>query len=162
MLQCISSVVDHSWRQSVVRTKKWRSAPCGLDVTISASCDWPVAIFITSLESQESYLTLRNVTLHITGDFFRQHSTFASSLGWLVGNNKKTAPPFFFIESGRETSFFFTWPKSQFRGGMKPECPEKTLEVRLRSTETQSTYNIVVGVEGVIDVHCASLTFQGV
>ena len=24
----------------------------------------------------------------------------------------------------------------------KPECPEETLEVRLRSTETQSTYNI--------------------
>ena len=38
------------------------------------------------------------------------------------------------------------------------ENPEKTLEVRLRSTETQSTYNIVVEVEGVIDVHCASLT----
>ena len=36
---------------------------------------------ITSLESQESYLTLRNVTLQtrllITRDFFRQHSTFA-------------------------------------------------------------------------------------
>ena len=28
---------------------------------------------------------------------------------------------------------------SQFRGGRKPECPEETLEVRLRSTETQST-----------------------
>ena len=34
--------------------------------------------------------------------------------------------------------------------------------VRLRSTETQSTYNIVVEVEDVIDVHCASLTSQGV
>lgn len=33
-----------------------RSEPCGLDVTISA-------IFTTSLESQESYLTLRNLTL---------------------------------------------------------------------------------------------------
>ena len=31
---------------------------------------------------------------------------------------------------------------SQFWGGRKRECPEKTLEVRLRSTETQSTYNI--------------------
>ena len=53
-----------------------------------------------------------------------------------------------------------TW--SQFLGGRKLECPEKTLEVRLRSTETQSTCNIVVEVEGVIDVHCASLTSQGV
>ena len=52
-----------------------------LDVTISASCNWSVALFTTSLESQESYLTLRNVTLRtrlsITRDFFRQHSTFA-------------------------------------------------------------------------------------
>ena len=40
------------------------------------------------------------------------------------------------------------------------ECPEKTLEARLRSTETQSTYNIVVEVEGVFDVHSASLTSQ--
>ena len=32
--------------------------------------------------------------------------------------------------------------RSQFRGGRKPECPDETLEVRLRSTETQSTYNI--------------------
>ena len=52
-----------------------------LDVTISASCNWSVAVFTTSLESQESYLTLRNVTLQtrvsITRDFFRQHSTFA-------------------------------------------------------------------------------------
>ena len=38
--------------------------------------------------------------------------------------------------------------------------PEETLEVRLRSTETQSTYNIVVEVEGVIDVHYASLTLR--
>ena len=30
------------------------------------------------------------------------------------------------------------------------------------STETRSTYNIVVEVEGVIDVHDASLTSQGV
>ena len=50
--------------------------------------------------------------------------------------------------------------RSQFWGGRKPECPEKTLEVRLRSTETQSTYNIVVEVEGVTGVHCASLTSQ--
>ena len=56
--------------------KKWRSEPCGLDVTISASCDWSVVIFTTSLESQESYLTLRNVTLQITRDFFGLHSTF--------------------------------------------------------------------------------------
>ena len=42
------------------------------------------------------------------------------------------------------------------------ECPEETLEVRLRSTETRSTYNIVVEVEGVIDVHYASLTSQWV
>jgi len=40
----------------------------------------------------------------------------------------------------------------------EPEWPEKTLEVRLRWTETQSTYNIVVEVEGVVNVHCASLT----
>ena len=32
----------------------------------------------------------------------------------------------------------------------------------LRLTETRSTYNIVVEVEGVIDVHYASLTSQGV
>ena len=51
---------------------------------------------------------------------------------------------------------------SQFCGRRKPECPEKTLEVRLRLTQTQSTYNIVVEVEGVIDVHYASLTSQGV
>ena len=52
--------------------------------------------------------------------------------------------------------------RSQFCGGRKPECPEKTLEVRLRLTQTQSTYNIVVQVEGVIDVHYASVTSQGV
>ena len=52
--------------------------------------------------------------------------------------------------------------RSQFCGGRKPECPEETLEVRLRLTETQSTYNIVVEVEGVIDVHYASLTSHGV
>ena len=52
--------------------------------------------------------------------------------------------------------------RSQFCRGRKPECPEETLEVRLRSTETQSTYNIVVEVEGVIDVDYAGLTFQGV
>ena len=39
---------------------------------------------------------------------------------------------------------------------------EETLEVRLRSTETRCTYNIEVEVEGVIDVHYASLTSQGV
>ena len=32
--------------------------------------------------------------------------------------------------------------RSQFSGGRKPECPEETLEVRLRPTETQSTYYI--------------------
>ena len=37
--------------------------------------------------------------------------------------------------------------RSQFCGGRKPECPEKTLEVRLRLTQTQCTYNIVVEVE---------------
>ena len=61
----------------MVRTKKWQSEPCGLNVTISASFDWSVAIFTTSLESQESYLTLRNLTLQITWDFFNLHSTFA-------------------------------------------------------------------------------------
>ena len=40
--------------------------------------------------------------------------------------------------------------RSQFCGGRKPEYPEETLEVRLRLTETQSTYNIVVEVEGVV------------
>ena len=59
------------------KNKKWRSEPGGLNVTISASCDWSVAIFPTSLESQESYLTLRNLTLQITRDFFRRQSTFA-------------------------------------------------------------------------------------
>ena len=52
-----------------------------LDVTISASYNCSVSVFTTSLESQESYLTLGNVTLQtrlsITRDFFRQHSTFA-------------------------------------------------------------------------------------
>ena len=62
------------------------------------------------------------------------------------------------VQSKRETGADF----EQFCGGRKPECPEETLEVRLRSTETQSTYNIVVEVEGVIDVHYASLTSQGV
>ena len=56
-------------------------AKISLDVTISASCNWSIAVFTTSLESQESYLTLRNVTLQTrrsnTRDFFRQHSTFA-------------------------------------------------------------------------------------
>ena len=61
----------------MVRTKKWQSGSCGLNVTISASCDWSVATFTTSLECQESYLTLRNVTLKITRDFFRLHNTFA-------------------------------------------------------------------------------------
>ena len=77
ILQCVCSIVDHSWRQSVVRTKKKRD----LDVTISASCDWSFAIFTMSLESQESYLTLRNLTLQtcllIHQDFFHLHSTFA-------------------------------------------------------------------------------------
>ena len=41
------------------------------------SCDWSIAIFTTSSESQESYLTLRNLTLQITHDFFRLHNTFA-------------------------------------------------------------------------------------
>ena len=77
MLQRVCSVVDHSWRQSVVRIKTWRSEPCDLNVTISASCDWSVAIFTTSLECQESYLTLRNVTSQITWHFFRLHNTFA-------------------------------------------------------------------------------------
>ena len=54
----------------VLRTKKWCSEPCGLNVTFSASCDWSVAIFTTSLESQESYL-------QITQDIFCLHSTFA-------------------------------------------------------------------------------------
>ena len=64
-------------RSQLITTKK----PCGLDVTISASCDWSVAVFTSSLESQESYLTLKNLTLQsclsIIGDFFRLHSTFA-------------------------------------------------------------------------------------
>ena len=63
--------------QLVCSVKKWRSEPCGLNVTISASCDWSVAIFTTSLKSQESYLTLRNLTLQIARDFFRLHSAFA-------------------------------------------------------------------------------------
>ena len=62
-------------------TNKKKTCICGLDVTFSASCDWSDAIFTTSLESQESYLTLRNLTLQtclsITRDFYRLHSTFA-------------------------------------------------------------------------------------
>ena len=61
--------------------RKKKKCICGLDVTFSASCDWSDAIFTTSLESQESYLTLRNLTLQtclsITRDFYRLHSTFA-------------------------------------------------------------------------------------
>ena len=56
----------------------------------------------------------------------------------------------------------FTQDNPSVHGGRKPECPEKTLEVSLRVTQTQSTYNVVVEVEGVIDVHYASLTSQGV
>ena len=59
-------------------------------------------------------------------------------------------------------SCILNYTRNQFCGGRKPECPEETLEVRLRSTETRSTYNFVVEVEGVIDVHYASLIFQGV
>ena len=59
-------------------------------------------------------------------------------------------------------SCILNYTRNQFCGGRKPECPEETLEVRLRSTETRSTYNFVVEVEGVIDVHYASLTSQGV
>ena len=43
-------------------------------------------------------------------------------------------------------SYKFGKTRCQFWGGRKPECPKKTLEVRLRSTETQSTYNIVCGL----------------
>ena len=46
-------------------------------IIISTSCDWSVAIFTTSLESQEPYLTLGNLALKTTGGFFRPHSTFA-------------------------------------------------------------------------------------
>ena len=60
----------------MVRSKK----PCGLDVAISVNCHRSVAIFTTSLESQESYLTLSNLIsqtcLSITQDFFRLHGTF--------------------------------------------------------------------------------------
>ena len=59
-------------------------------------------------------------------------------------------------------SCILNYTRNQFCGGRKPECPEETLEIRLRSTETRSTYNIIVEVEGVIDVHSASLTSQGV
>ena len=37
---------------------------------------------------------------------------------------------------------------------------ETGVPVRWRSTETRSTYNIVVEVEGVIDFHYASLTSE--
>ena len=55
-------------------------------------------------------------------------------------------------------------PGVNFWEERKLDCPEETLKVRLRSTETQSTYyiNFVVEVEGVIDVHYASLTSQWV
>ena len=77
MLQCVCLLVDHSWRQSVVRTKKWRSEPCGLDVTISASCNWSIAIFTASLESRESYLTLRNLPLDHSRFFPPAHSVLS-------------------------------------------------------------------------------------
>ena len=51
--------------------------------------------------------------------------------------------------------------RSQFWGGRKPECPEETLEVRLRLKLNPHT-TFVVEVKGVIDVHYASLTSQGV
>ena len=57
----------------MVRTKKWQSELCGLNVTISASCDWSVAILPTSLESQDSGI-LPYKSLKI---FLRLHSTFA-------------------------------------------------------------------------------------
>jgi len=44
----------------------------------------------------------------------------------------------------------------------EPERPEETLKVRLRSTETNPLTTFVVEVEGVIDVHYAILTSQGV
>ena len=50
--------------------------------------------------------------------------------------------------------------RSQFCGGRKPESPEKTLEVKLRLTETRSIYNIVVEVEGVIDVSLTSKEYS--
>ena len=40
--------------------------------------------------------------------------------------------------------------------------PRGNPQSQLRSTETRSTYNIVVEVDGVIDVHYASMTSQGV
>ena len=72
----------------MVRTQKWGSESCGLNVTISASCNWSIAIFTASLESQQSYLTLRNLTFQITQDFFHLHSTFA----WLY--NAAASPAF--------------------------------------------------------------------
>ena len=45
-------------------------------------------------------------------------------------------------------------------GGNRTEYPAKTLEVRLRSTETQATNYICS--RGEIDDHNASLTSQGV
>ena len=59
------------------KNKKVAIRTMRLNVAISASCDCSVAIFTTSLESQESYLTLRNLTLQINGDFLRLHSTSA-------------------------------------------------------------------------------------
>ena len=52
-----------------------------------------------------------------------------------------------------ESTFFFRW-------GRKPEYPAKTLEVKLRSTETQATNYICS--RGEIDDLNASLTSQGV
>ena len=51
-------------------------------MTISVSCDWSVAIFTTALESQESYLTLRNFILQTCVSNTRDctvlsHTTFA-------------------------------------------------------------------------------------
>ena len=63
MLQCVCSVVDHSWRQSVVLTKKWRSEPCGLGVTISASCDWSVAIFTRNLTLHSGILPYKSLEI---------------------------------------------------------------------------------------------------
>ena len=81
-----------------------RSELCGLDVTISARYDWPVACLFHYVIGISGILPYkRNVTLQtflsITRDFFRLDNTLARlynaaaspssrlSLGWLVGNH---------------------------------------------------------------------------
>ena len=85
---------------------------------------------------------------------------------WIWSNQPLNTIHIYDLEAAQHHSEIdSTW--SQFWGGRKPDCPEKTLEVRLRSTETQFTYYICSrgGRRDwcplrQIDVHYASLAPQ--